>query len=292
MSKPDWLAIKPVNTDKYKEIKSTINSLGLHTVCLEAQCPNINECWGGGTATFMVLGDKCTRGCTFCAVPKSAKGIIIDELEPKKIAETIEKWKLGYVVITSVCRDDLPDQGATHFANCIKEIKKINPNTKVEVLIPDFSGNKNFLDIIIKSKPDVIGHNLETVERLSSQIRDKRASYNLSLNVLKYIKEVDASIFTKSAIMLGLGEKDNEIEKTMQDLRNINVDFFAVGQYLKPKGFHTEVKEYITPEKFKEIEKKGINYGFSYTAAGPFVRSSYRAGEYFIKKTIENKQNL
>lgn len=281
MAKPDWLAIRPVSTEKYTGIKNTINSLGLHTVCVEARCPNIAECWGGGTATFMVLGEKCTRGCTFCAVSKSAVGSFVDEMEPKKLAEAVRSWNLDYAVITSVCRDDLQDQGASHFARCVEEIKRVNPHTTVELLIPDFSGDEGLLRRITEAKPHVIGHNIETVRRLSSNVRDRRASYDQSLKVLRMVKEIDQSIYTKSAMMLGLGESKEEVTEAMKDLRSNKVDFLAIGQYLKPKGHHAEIVEYITPERFKELELEGIKLGFRYVAAGPFVRSSYKAGEFF-----------
>jgi lipoic acid synthetase len=286
---PEWLATKPATTEKYGEIKQTISSMGLHTVCVEAHCPNIAECWSAGTATFMILGDLCTRGCRFCAVSKSAIGAKTDMLEPKKLAEVIKKWKLDYVVLTSVCRDDLPDQGAGHFAACVREIKKLNPETLVEVLIPDFSGDASRLQQIVDAKPDVIGHNVETVERLNPVIRDRRASYSQSLKVLQVSKQLDKRIYTKSAMMLGVGETEEEIIKTLQDLRSNSVDFVAIGQYLRPSQHHVEVKEYVTPEKFERLKKRALEMGFLYVAAGPFVRSSYKAGEYFIQRLIKSR---
>ena len=250
---PEWLSIKPAHASKYSSIKSSINYLGLNTVCVEAHCPNMSECWGGGTATFMVLGDLCTRGCTFCAVSKSAKGLKIDEKEPEKLAAIVREWKLNYIVLTSVCRDDLADQGSSHFAKCVSSIKEANPNTFVEVLIPDFRNDSECLSNIVKSHPDVIGHNLETVERLSPYVRDRRATYSQSLSVLKAFKDMDKSIYTKSAIMLGLGETEDEVMKTMQDLRSVNTDFIAIGQYLRPSRHHIEVKEYVHPETFEKI---------------------------------------
>lgn len=286
--KPDWLAIKPVSTEKYKEIKETIANFGLHTVCTEANCPNITECWSSGTATFMVLGDLCTRGCRFCNVMKSAKGANIDPFEPYKLAQVVKKWGLGYIVITSVCRDDLPDQGASHFAKCIEEIKKENPNTLVEVLIPDFQGNSNYLEIVVRAKPDVVGHNIETVERLSPDVRDRRAMYKQSLGVLKNVKLLDKTRYTKSAMMLGIGESDQEVLEAFADLRQNGVDFLAIGQYLKPKGHHLELKEYVTPQKFEFFKQKALEAGFLYVASGPFVRSSYKAGEHFITAIVKN----
>jgi lipoic acid synthetase len=286
---PDWLGVKPANTEKYNEIKQTISSLGLNTVCVEAHCPNITECWSAGTATFMILGELCTRGCRFCAVSKSAKGVETDRLEPEKLAKVIKEWGLGYVVLTSVCRDDLPDQGAGHFAACVREIKKANPGTLVEVLIPDFRGDAVCLQQIVDARPDVIGHNMETVERLNPVIRDRRANYAQSLKVLQLSKSFDKRIYTKSAMMLGVGETEEEILKTLQDLRASGVDFLAMGQYLRPSQHQYEVKEYVALEKFERLKKKAMELGFLYVAAGPFIRSSYKAREYFIKALVKNR---
>jgi lipoic acid synthetase len=284
---PEWLSIKPASTEKYNHIKDTISSLGLHTVCAEAHCPNVSECWGGGTATFMVLGDLCTRGCTFCAVHKSAKGSQIDAAEPEKLAIVIREWGLDYVVVTSVARDDLPDQGSLHFARCVSEIKKVNPDTLIEVLIPDFQGSRECLSNIVRSHPDVIGHNIETVERLSPRVRDRRADYRQSLRLLKISKELDSTIYTKSAIMLGIGETEEEVVSALVDLRASGVDFVAIGQYLRPSKQHIEVREYLKPERFESIKRMALEMGFRYVAAGPFVRSSYRAGEFFIRSMIK-----
>ncbi len=281
------MTIKPFSSSKYSEIKSEILSRGLHTICAEAHCPNITECWSSGTATFMVLGDLCTRGCRFCSVQKSAKGRMPDPNEPENLSEVVKKWGLKYVVITSVCRDDLEDQGSAHFARCVEEIRKKSPDTTIELLIPDFRNNDSCIERIIKSKPDVIGHNLETVESISPKIRDKRATYSQSLEILSKIKKMDKGIYTKSAIMLGLGESDPEIEKTMDDLRNTGVDFLAMGQYLRPSSLHAEVKEFISPKKFADLKERAMKKGFLYVASGPFVRSSYRADEVnnLIKRT-------
>jgi len=289
MDKPEWLTIKPASTEKYSIIKSRIKELGLHTVCVEAHCPNMSECWSSGTATFMVLGDVCTRGCHFCAVSKNQNGINIDQLEPVKLAQLVKEWKLGYIVVTSVCRDDLEDKGASHFAKCIQAIKKENKETIVEVLIPDFDGDIGALKKITDAKPDVIGHNIETVSRLSPKARDRRATYEQSLTVLKNVKTLDKSIYTKSAMMLGIGETEEEIIKAMADLRDAGVDFLAMGQYLRPvsTGFFIEVKEYVTPQMFEHLKNIAENMGFLYVASGPFVRSSYKAGEFFIKSKIE-----
>ena len=287
---PEWMTIKPASTEKYAIVKSEIASMGLHTVCVEAHCPNITECWSSGTATFMVLGDLCTRGCRFCAVVKRARGIEVDSLEPEKLAKVIKNWKLDYVVITSVCRDDLPDQGSSHFARCISEIKKESPETTVEVLIPDFRDDVECLRRIAEARPDVVGHNVETVERLSPSIRDRRAGYRQSLEVLKAFKKIDGRIYTKSAMMLGIGESDDEIVQAMKDLRGAGVDFIALGQYLRPSQHHLEVKEFVTPERFEQFRNKALELGFLYAAAGPFVRSSYKAGEFFIKAIVQKNR--
>jgi lipoic acid synthetase len=286
---PEWLTIRPASTEKYSGVKSEINRLGLHTVCAEAHCPNITECWSGGTATFMVLGEKCTRGCRFCTVPKSAIGAIVDAEEPKKLGKVISEWKLDYVVITSVCRDDLPDQGSGHFARCVEEIKRASPGTTVEVLIPDFRGDTECLKRIVEAKPDVIGHNIETVKRLTPTMRDRRASYSLSLEVLRGIKALDKTRYTKSALMLGVGESEEEILDAFRDLRGVGTDFIAIGQYLRPSPRHIEVKEYVRPEKFDKLKNAARDAGFLYAASGPFVRSSYKAGEFFIKAMVEKR---
>lgn len=286
---PEWLTVKAGTNGKYNEVKSRISELGLHSVCTEAHCPNINECWNSGTATFMVLGSLCTRGCRFCAVSKMARGEGIDEDEPEKLAQLVKEWKLDYVVVTSVCRDDLEDQGSSHFSQCVKEIRKENPKTLIELLIPDFRGDARCLTEIVKAKPDVIGHNIETVERLTPSVRDRRASYSQSLDVLGNIKKIDPSVYSKSAMMLGIGETHDEVVKSMEDLRNAGVDLLAIGQYLRPSPRHIEVKEYVKPETFKEFKAIALGMGFRYVAAGPFVRSSYKAGEYFMKRMIESK---
>ncbi len=284
---PEWLSVKPATTERYAHVKDRVSELSLHTVCVEARCPNITECWSGGTATFMVLGSKCTRGCRFCAVSKSAVGDSIDREEPQKLATVIKEWGLSYVVVTSVARDDLEDQGSLHFAACIKAIKERCPNTIVEVLIPDFQGSEEFLKNVVDAKPDVIGNNIETVERLSKEVRDRRADYWQSIKLLGRVKLLDRKIYTKSAIMLGIGERAEEVVQSMLDLRAVGVDFVAIGQYLKPKGHHLEVKEFIRPEIFEEYRKKGMELGFRYVASGPFVRSSYRAGEHFISNVVK-----
>jgi lipoic acid synthetase len=284
--KPEWLKIRPPSGDNYKRIKNLLKELNLHTVCEEAHCPNVHECWGGGTATFMLLGDTCTRGCRFCAVKTGNPKGVVDEQEPVKIADSVKQLALDYIVLTSVDRDDLPDGGSGHFARTISETKLRDPNVIIEVLIPDFRSDWNALANIVRAKPEVISHNVETVERLTPTVRDKRAPYWQSLNLLEKVKEMDPAIFTKSSIMLGLGESEEEIFITMKDLRARDVDVLTLGQYLQPTKKHLPVTEYITPEKFAFYATEGEKMGFAYVASGPLVRSSYKAGEYFIRHNL------
>jgi lipoic acid synthetase len=288
--KPEWLRIRLPSGENYVNIRQTVSSLGLHTVCEEARCPNIGECWGGGTATIMIMGDICTRGCRFCSV-SSGRPMYLDPDEPEKVGKAIKKWGLRYVVITSVCRDDLPDGGATHIANTIKAVKVQCPQTIIEPLIPDFHGNRHAIEKIIDAGPEVISHNIETVARLSPLIRDPRASYEQSLSVLEMIKDIESKIYTKSSIMLGLGETEEEVMQTAKDLRSAGVDIVSMGQYLQPTGRHLPVKEYIPPEQFELYKKSVEKMGFAYTVAGPFVRSSYKAGEFFIKNMIHRREH-
>ena len=285
LQKPDWLKIRPPSA-KFLELKSLFKEEKLHTVCEESHCPNISECWSKGTATFMILGNTCTRGCKFCHVktgyPQSPPYIN----EPARLIKAIKTMKLDYVVITSVDRDDLIDQGAEHFARCITLIKKAFPTLKVEVLIPDFRGNKALIKKIIDAQPHVIAHNVETIERLQGTVRDKRANYEQSLGVLQFVKEINSTIYTKSALMLGLGEKEEEVLQTFRDLKVIDVDAVTLGQYLRPSPWHLAVQEYVTPEHFKHYEQEAKKIGFAFVAAGPFVRSSYRAAELFFKEKI------
>lgn len=283
--KPQWLKIQLKREQNFDKIDATLKKHNLHTVCQEAHCPNISECWNGGTATFMIMGDVCTRGCRFCAV-KTGKPQSLDENEPRKLAHAINEWGLDYVVITSVDRDDLPDQGAQHFAACINEIRKENPKLMIEVLTPDFRGNIECIKTIVAAQPNVFAHNIETVRRLQN-VRDIRASYEQSLQVLKIAKQLGIK-YTKSSIMLGLGETEEEIVETMQDLRAIDVDIVTLGQYLRPTLKHIQIGEYVHPSKFEYYKRVSEDMGFLYCASGPFVRSSYRAGEFFLKSL--NKQ--
>ena len=297
--KPEWLKVRSPVGENYFEIKSLLRSLDLVTVCEEARCPNIGECWNGGTATFMLLGEVCTRGCRFCSVKTGNPKGQVDVDEPQKVGKAIVKMNLDYVVITSVDRDDIADEGSGHFAETIKVIKENNSKLFVEVLTPDFKGNEDFIAKIVDAKPDVFAHNIETVERLQKTVRDPRANYNQSLGVLKYVKERDPSRYTKTSLMLGLGETDEEILQTFQDLRAVDCDVVTLGQYLQPTKLKLKVENYITPEKFKEWQKIAEDMGFLYVASGPLVRSSYRAGEFFMKgikhrreqeQSIENRQ--
>lgn len=288
-AKPSWLKVKMPGSPRYAKIKERARELSLATVCEEARCPNIGECWGGGTATFMVMGDTCTRGCRFCAVKTLKRPPPLDPSEPLNVATAIREMELDYVVVTSVDRDDVVDGGAQHFADCIAEIRRLNPATRVEVLIPDFSGNVGHLLKVIMAQPDVIAHNVETVERLTHPVRDRKAGYKQSLDVLEHTKQIDASRMTKSSIMVGLGETPAEVEQTMRDLRAVGCDFLTIGQYLQPTKKHIDIEEFVHPEQFAAWETIGREMGFLYVASGALVRSSYKAGEYFIHEYLEKR---
>lgn len=289
IKKPVWIRVRAPSGENYTKVKQSLRSLDLHTVCEEARCPNISECWGTGTATIMIMGDICSRRCRFCAV-NSGKPVLLDADEPKRVAKAIKEWGLRYVVITSVCRDDLKDGGAEHIAKTIKAIKGLCPKIIVEPLIPDFRGNEDSIKKVVESKPEVISHNIETVSRITPKVRDARASYEQSLRVLKNIKDIDSAIFTKSSIMLGLGENEKEVIQTIMDLRSVGVNMLTLGQYLQPNPKYAPVAEYVTPEKFNWLREIAESMGFDYVASGPLVRSSYRAGEFFVEKiTGRNK---
>lgn len=251
----------------------------------------MSECWGGGTATIMIMGDECTRGCRFCAVKTAANPRPLDVDEPEKVAHAIGRSRmLDYVVLTSVDRDDLADQGAPHFAKTIATLKANYPHILVEVLIPDFRGDAACVRTVVDSRPDVVAHNVETVRRLTPKVRDRRATYDQSLQVLRAIKAIDPTRFTKTSIMLGLGEQDDEIRETLRDLRAHGVDIVTFGQYLQPSSWHLPVAEYVSPAKFDQWAKEAKELGFLYIASGPLVRSSYRAGELFMKGLIESRR--
>jgi lipoic acid synthetase len=289
--KPNWLKVRAPGGENYVRIKEMLGELKLATVCQEARCPNMGECWSVGTATIMLMGDVCTRGCKFCNVKTGNPKGILDPLEPEKVAYSISQMGLEYVVLTSVDRDDLPDQGSTHFARTIRTIKKLDSHVIVEVLTPDFRGDHELVQLLVEAKPDVFAHNVETVERLQKRVRDPRAGYQQSLGVLKVVKEIDPTRYTKTSLMLGLGETDEEILQTLKDLRAINCDVVTFGQYLQPTPRHLPVQEYVTPEKFAHWQKVSEDMGFLYVASGPLVRSSYRAGEFFMKGIIKKQRD-
>ncbi|MFN8791086.1 MAG: lipoyl synthase [Bdellovibrionales bacterium] len=288
--KPEWLKVRAPSGENYSRIKDMLGDLKLATVCQEAKCPNIGECWSGGTATFMLMGEVCTRGCRFCNVKTGNPKGKIDPFEPEKVAYSISQMNLEYVVITSVDRDDLEDQGAHHFARTVATIKKLSPDLIVEILTGDFQGNLDLVNIVVDSRPDVFAHNVETVERLTPSVRDPRAKYRQSLSVLEGVKRRDPSRYTKSSIMLGLGEKDEEVLQTLHDLRSVGCDVVTFGQYLQPTARHLKVEEFIHPDKFKHWQTTAESMGFLYVASGPLVRSSYRAGEFFMKGIIEKQR--
>lgn len=273
VAKPDWLKIQLPNTSEYNWMNKTIRDHKLHTICTSGKCPNAAECWGNGTATFMILGDICTRACKFCNV-KTGKPGPVDFKEPFRIARSIQIMKLRHAVITSVDRDDLEDGGAGIWVETIQKVKELNPGITMEVLIPDFQGKKHLVQQIIDAKPEVISHNIETVRRLTPVIRS-RAHYDVSLSVLKYIAE--AGVVAKSGVMLGLGETDQEVLESMDDLVAVGVKVMTIGQYLQPSLKHLEVQEYVTPEKFNYLKEAGLKKGFKFVESGPLVRSSYHA---------------
>ncbi|MEB3196235.1 MAG: lipoyl synthase [Candidatus Sericytochromatia bacterium] len=289
--KPAWLKVRPPAGERYQFIKGRLRQLGLATVCEEARCPNVAECWGGGTATIMVMGDTCTRGCRFCAVKTNRVGRPIDPEEPIKVAGMLAQLELDYVVITSVDRDDLPDQGAGHFAAVIREVKARRPDMLVEVLIPDFRGERGLIRLVADAGPDVIAHNVETVARLTPRVRDPRANYQQSLDVLRVVKEHAPAIATKTSLMIGLGETEAEVAEALRDLRAVDCEIVTFGQYLQPTAKHLPVVEYVRPEVFAAYEDLGKRLGFRYVASGPLVRSSYRAGELFIKGMLEARKS-
>jgi lipoyl synthase len=273
VKKPEWLKIKLGGGQGYSFTNKLILENNLHTICVSGRCPNLGHCWNMKTATFMVLGDICTRSCKFCAT-KSGRPLPVDESEIAKVANSIKLMELRYCVITSVDRDDLPDQGANFWAKLISEVKKENPNTKVEVLIPDFDAKEELLDIVLESQPDILGHNMETVKRLTPQVRS-RARYERSLEVQKYA--ASKGFFTKSGIMLGLGETEDEVVELMADLRGAGCQLLTIGQYLQPTKKHLPVQEYIHPDQFAKYKALGLGLGFKFVESGPLVRSSYMA---------------
>ena len=278
-TKPDWLKVKIPGGKKYLEIRDIVEKNKLHTICTSGSCPNMSDCWGRGTATLMILGDICTRSCKFCGV-KTGKPFPVDFQEPERVANSVQLMGLKHCVLTSVDRDDLPDGGASIWAETIRAIKRLNPETTIETLIPDFMGKHELLDIIIYAKPEVISHNLETVERITPQVRSV-ANYRRSLDVIKYISE--KGVTSKSGIMAGIGETEEEVFKTMDDLLNVGCKVFTIGQYLQPSKNHMPVFEYVTPEQFLKYENAGLQKGFAFVESSPLVRSSYRAEKHVLK---------
>jgi len=270
---PRWMKMQLPKGESYSRVKNLVNEHKLHTICTSGNCPNIGECWNRGTATFMILGDICTRNCKFCGVT-TGKPLAPDPEEPRRIAESVKIMQLKHAVITSVDRDDLPDLGAGFWAETIREVKKLNPETKIEVLIPDFQGKPELIQKVIVAAPEVISHNIETVERLTPQIRSA-AKYRTSLEVLRHIAA--SGIVAKSGIMLGLGETEAEVLQVMDDLREVGCKVMTIGQYLAPTLNHIQVKEYVTPEQFEKYRTIGLEKGFSFVESSPLVRSSYRA---------------
>jgi len=284
--KPKWLRAHLPVGNKFSAVRQTVRDHRLSTVCEESMCPNIGECWNYGTATIMVLGSVCTRACHFCAVDTGNPKGWLDQEEPKNTARAVRLMNLSYIVLTSVDRDDLPDGGAAHYAACVKAIKKLNPNTAVEVLTPDFQGVMQNVELVIDSGIAVFAQNIETIRRLTQSVRDPRAGYKQTLGVLAHAKKYRNDILIKTSLMLGLGERDHEIMETMDDLREIGVDILTLGQYLRPTLNHLVVERYVAPDEFKDYRQKGLDKGFVEVVAGPLVRSSYRAERVLQKNNL------
>lgn len=286
---PEWLTIRLPRPDTIKQVEGMMRNKNLYTVCESARCPNLPECWSKKTATFMILGDTCTRSCGFCAI-KVGRGLQLDPEEPQNVANVTKELGLKHVVVTSVARDDLADEGSMQFAETIRALHEQNPLTIVEVLTPDFKGKKWCIKNVTDARPDIFNHNIETIERLHTIVRPQ-AKYSRTMEVLRTVKELDPSIYTKSGIMLGLGETKEEVIKTLEDLRAVGVDAVTIGQYLRPTMRHLPVAEFIHPNEFKEYEKIGEEMGFAFVASGPFIRSSYNAIE-FSKKVMAQRLEL
>jgi lipoic acid synthetase len=306
--KPAWLkhsALKKLNAStpqgqNFLRLKKDVRRLKLATVCEEAKCPNIGECWGGGdgpeedrvaTATVMLMGDTCTRGCRFCSVKTARAPAPLDPAEPQHVGEAVADWGLDYVVLTSVDRDDVFDGGASHIARTIESLKRENPSLLVECLTPDFQGNREHVELVARAGLDVYAHNIETVERLQRRVRDPRANYAQTLQVLEWAKAAAPNTITKTSIMLGFGETSAEVEQTMRDLRTAGVEILTLGQYLRPTKKHMKVSAYITPAAFEQYKLMGESLGFAFVASGPMVRSSYRAGELFVSNILRQREN-
>uniref|UniRef100_A0A1I8IAV8 Lipoyl synthase, mitochondrial n=2 Tax=Macrostomum lignano TaxID=282301 RepID=A0A1I8IAV8_9PLAT len=289
---PDWLKREIPAGGQFAKMQRSLRQLKLHTVCEEARCPNIGECWSGeaATATIMLMGDTCTRACRFCSVKTSLKPPPLDPMEPANTAKAVAGWSGHYVVLTSVDRDDLADGGAGHIGATVSEILRLRPDMLVECLVPDFRGRPDCMETVVLSGPQVLAHNLETVESLQRLVRDPKATYRQSLDALSHAKRCRPDVVTKSSLMLGLGETDDEILKAMEDLRSVGVEALTLGQYVQPTKRHLKVRDYVTPEAFKSWEERGKAMGFLYVASGPLVRSSYKAGEYYLAAVVRQKR--
>ena len=291
---PEWLKTPVPIGDNYKKIKKDLRGLNLHTVCEEARCPNISDCWGGSdksaaTATIMLMGDTCTRGCRFCSVKTAKAPPPLDPHEPEHTAEALSRWGLGYVVLTSVDRDDLADGGARHFAETIMKIKQKAPGMLVEALTGDYAGDVEMVKLVAQSGLDVYAHNMETVEALTPMVRDRRAKFRQSLTVLDAAKKAKPGLITKTSLMLGLGETEEQLWETLRELRKVDVDVVTFGQYMRPTKRHMKVEEYVTPATFEMWRQRALDMGFLYCASGPLVRSSYKAGEAFIENVLKKR---
>jgi lipoic acid synthetase len=282
--RPEWLRVRLPGGPNYQELKGLMRNLDLHTVCEEAHCPNIGECWEARTATFMILGDTCTRACGFCAV-KTGRPLTLDLGEPVRVAEAIQRMGLRHAVITSVNRDELEDGGAGIFAGTIRQVRKRSPECSIEVLIPDFMGSEAALDKVMRARPDILNHNVETVPRLYPQVRPK-ARYPRSLEVLQRAKRLDATVFSKSGMMLGLGEEREEVLQVFRDLRAHDVEILTVGQYLRPSLNHLPIVRYVTPEEFADLKREALAMGFRHVESGPLVRSSYHAASQIPSRAV------
>jgi len=292
LKKPDWFRVRYQEGERFNTINNLVKEHGLATVCAEAKCPNIYECWNKGTATFMLMGDTCTRACRFCHV-KGGKPEALDPLEPRKIAQSVQTLKLSYVVLTSVDRDELEDEGSAHFAATVRAIKHVDSKILVEALTPDFRKTlERSIQTMLESDVDVLAHNVETVRRLVPHVRDPRCDHDLSLNYHRISKRIKPSIISKSSIMLGLGETQEEVLECMAELRDVGVEVVTLGQYLQPTKNHHPVVRYATPDEFKEYEQKGLAMGFRFVASGPMVRSSYRAAEVFLAGEARKRKGI
>ena len=284
--KPAWLKVRAPGGERYNHLKETFRALDLHTVCEEARCPNVGECWSAGTATVMLLGDTCTRGCRFCAVSTGNPRGAVDAREPEHVARALSRMDLHYVVMTMVDRDDLLDGGADHVARTVRRLKELRPDMLIETLLGDFGGHLDPVDVTVDARPDVWAHNIEVVRRLQRTIRDARCSYEQSLRALRRARERSADVVTKSSVMVGIGETDDEITETLRDLRDAGVQVVTIGQYLRPTPKHAPVDRYVEPERFAAFERQGREMGFAYVASGPLVRSSYKAAEVFVASAL------